>query len=118
MSLYKVSNSVLLQTKEVQKAKEHFQTFGMVVVSEDKDRIEMFDGDVKLVIEAGEDLGPIMELLVPDLEMARADLESQGWTALTWEGRGRRCHMVNHMGTVFNLVEDPGAYEDEEGGGE
>jgi hypothetical protein len=118
MSLYKVSNSVILPTREVRKAKEHFQSLGMVLVSEGEDRVEMFDGDVRLVIEDGEDIGPIMELLVPDLEMAREDLESQGWTVLTWEGKGRRCHMSNPMGTLFNIVEDPQAYEDEEGGGE
>ena len=88
MSLYKVSNSVLLQTREVREAEEHFLSLGMVVVHEDEDRVEMFDGDVQLVIERGEDMGPIMEILVPDLEMAREDLETQGWTVLAWEGKG------------------------------
>jgi hypothetical protein len=118
MSLYKVSNSVLLQTMEVHKAEEHFRSLGMVVVNEGQDRVEMFDGDVQLVIERGEDLGPIMELLVPDLEMAREDLETQGWTVLTWEGKGGRCRMANPMGALFNIKEDPQAYEDEEEGGE
>jgi hypothetical protein len=113
MSYYKVSNSVLLQTRDVQGAKEHFQGQGMTVISEQEEQIEMFDGDVKLTILEGEDLGPIMELLVPDLEMAREDLESQGWTVMIWEGRGKRCYMSNHMGTMFSLVEDPGAYEEE-----
>jgi hypothetical protein len=118
MSYYKVSNSVLLQTREMQETKEHFQDLGMVVVNENKDTIEMFDGDVRLIIENGDEMGPIMELLVPDLEMAKEDLESQGWTVLTWEGKGRRCHMANPMGALFNIVEDPQAYEDKEGGGE
>ena len=113
MSYYKVSNCVLLQTRDVQAAKEHFQGQGMTVISEEEGLVEMFDGDVKLTIEEGDNLGPIMELLVPDLEMAREDLESQGWTVATWEGKGRKCYMTNPMGTIFSIVEDPSAFEDE-----
>jgi hypothetical protein len=79
MSYYKVSNNVLLQTTDLQAAKEHFQAQGMTVISEQQDHIELFDGDVKLTIQEGDELGPIMELLVPDLDMAREDLESEWW---------------------------------------
>jgi hypothetical protein len=113
MSYYKVSNNVLLQTTDLQAAKEHFQAQGMTVISEQQDHIELFDGDVKLTIQEGDELGPIMELLVPDLDMAREDLESQEWTVIVWEGRGKRCLMSNPMGALFNLVEDPSAFEEE-----
>ncbi len=113
MSYYKISNNVLLQTTDVQAAKEHFQAQGMAVINEEKDLVELFDGDVKLTIQKGDKLGPIMELLVPDLDMAREDLETQEWTVIAWEGKGKSCIMANTMGTLFNLVEDPGAFEEE-----
>ncbi len=113
MSYYKISNNVLLQTTDVQAAKEHFQAQGMVVVGEQEDLVELFDGDVKLTIQRGDELGPVMELLVPDLDMAREDLGSQEWTVIAWEGKGKRCLMANPMGTLFNLVEDPSAFEEE-----
>ncbi len=113
MSYYKISNNVLLQTTDVQAAKEHFQAQDMAVIGEQEDLVELFDGDIKLTIQKGNELGPIMELLVPDLDMAREDLESQEWTVIAWEGKGKRCVMANTMGTLFNLVEDPGAFEED-----
>jgi hypothetical protein len=113
MTYYKMSNTILLQTMDMQKAKEHFQSKGMVTVSESEETVEMFDGDVKLIIAKGEELGPIMELLVPDLGMAVEDLTSQGWTVVAQEDVGS-CHMVNPMGTLFRLIEDPHAYDDDE----
>lgn len=113
MSYYKVSNSVLLLTRDMQSAKEHFQSQGMTLIDEQEDLIEMFDGDVKLTIQKGDDLGPIMELLVPDLDMAREDLLSQGWTVMAWGGKGKKCFMANPMGALFNMVEDPSAFEED-----
>jgi hypothetical protein len=114
MTYYKMSNTILLQTMDMQKAKEHFQSKGMVCVRESEESVEMFDGDVKLIIAKGDELGPIMELLVPDLGMAVEDLTSQGWTVVDQEGEGSSCHMVNSMGTLFRLVEDPHAYDEDE----
>jgi len=55
-----------------------------------------------------------MELIVPNLEEAQRDLVSQGWTVVIWEGLGRRCYLRNTMGTLFNLFEDPTAFDDQD----
>lgn len=114
MVSYKLSNCVCVQTPDMIKAKAHFQGLGMTVVSESEDSIELVGGEGRLFIDKGEEMGPIMELLVPDLHLARSDLESQGWVVVLWEGRGRRCYLRNPMGMLFNLFEDITACEGEE----
>ncbi|MCU0861678.1 MAG: hypothetical protein MUE65_05100 [Methanomassiliicoccales archaeon] len=114
---YKVSERVCLQTPDIEDARAHFVGTGMTVVSETPDSVELVGDGVQLFIDRGEKLGPIMELLVPDLDMARDDLLTQGWELVAWEGRGGRCYMSNPMGLLFNLWEDPSAYEEGESDG-
>jgi len=111
---YKLSKCVCFQTPDLDGAKVHFQALGMIVVAETEDSIELAGGELRLFIELGLQLGPIMELIVPGLEEALKDLLSQGWTVVLWEGRGQRCYVRNTMGTLFNLFEDPTAFDDQD----
>ena len=109
-----MSERVFLQTPDLEDAKAHFQGMGMTVVEEAADSVGLMGEDVRLFIDRGPKLGPIMELLVPDLEMARDDLATQDWTVVRWDGKGGRCYLSNPMGTLFNLSEDPSAFGDDE----
>lgn len=115
---YRVTSRVCFQTPDIEQAKAHFQrALGMTVVSESEDSVELAGGDLRLFIDRGPQLGPIMELLVPDADLARDDLVGQGWTVVLWEGRGGRRYLRNPMGMLFDLSEDPGAFDvDAEGG--
>jgi hypothetical protein len=112
---YKISKCVCFQAPDLNGAKVHFQGLGMTVVAESEDSVELAGGELRLFIDLGPEMGPIMELIVPDLEEAQKDLVSQGWTVVLWEGLGRRCYLRNSMGTLFNLFEDPTAFEDQDG---
>ena len=45
----------------------------------------------------------VMELFVDDVEAARAELISLGWTVEAWQGKGGRCYMKDPYGLYFNL---------------
>jgi|APFre7841882724_1041349.scaffolds.fasta_scaffold00891_6 hypothetical protein len=109
-----MSDRVYLQTEDLEEAKAYFQGTGMTVVEETADSVELVGEDVRLFIDRGPKLGPIMELLVPELEMARDDLVSQDWTVVRWEGKAGRCYLSNSMGLLFNLSEDLSAFSDDE----
>ncbi len=108
-----MSNCVCLQTLDLDKAKAHFLRMGLTVVDEGEDEMELSDGNVRLFIDRGPEMGPIMELIVMDLEMAKEDLTSQGWSVVLWEGKGKRCYLRNPNGVLFNLFEDASAFDEE-----
>jgi catechol 2,3-dioxygenase-like lactoylglutathione lyase family enzyme len=105
---FKLSRCVCINTPDVAKAVAHFQTaLGMKVLRQDEASAELAGDEAHLFVDLGPEKGPIMELLVPNLEGARDELLADGWTIDVWEGKGGRCHMRNPGGFVFNLWEEP-----------
>lgn len=112
---YKLSHRVCFQTTDLQEAKAHFQKeLGLVLVHESPESLELDGGELRLFIDKGPNMGPIMELVVPELEKAKEDLIQQGWEVVVWEGKDQRCYVRNLMGTIFNLHEDPSLFDSEE----
>jgi len=113
---YKISRCVCFQTMDLEAASKHFQReLGLKEVSRSKDSVELEGEEIRFFIDKGPEMGPILEAIVPELEGAKADLMDQGWSVVLWEGRGKRCYMRNPYGMLFNLWEDPEAFEEEEG---
>jgi hypothetical protein len=57
------------------------------------------------VIEDQEVRGPVMELFVDDLEVARETLVANGCKVLRWRGKGQDCYIQDPFGVVFDLWE-------------
>lgn len=113
---YKISRCVCFQTLDLDTASEHFQReLGLKEVSRSEESIELEGAEIRFFIDKGQDIGPILEVIVPELEGARMDLLGQGWSVILWEGRGKRCYMRNPSGMLFNLWEDPEAFEENHG---
>ena len=53
-----------------------------------------------------ENKGPIMELIVDDLESARDVLLAHGCKVLRWRGKGHDCYIQDPFGVIFNLWEE------------
>jgi len=87
---------------------------GLTVVNRTEDMADLSGGDISLHIEKGPQLGPVLEILVPDIEAAKVDLVSQGWSIVVWEGREGRCHIRNPAGILFHVIEEPSAFDNEE----
>src|SRR5208283_1821363 len=90
--LYKLSRFVCLQTPDLENAIRHFEReMGLTVVNRTEDMADLSGGEISLHIEKGPEVGPILEILVPDLSGARDDLVFQGWSIVVWEGKDSRC---------------------------
>ncbi|MFQ5552443.1 MAG: VOC family protein [Thermoplasmata archaeon] len=61
------------------------------------------------VIEDKRIRGPILELFVDDLEVAKETLVAEGCKVLRWRGKGHDCYVEDPFGVVFNIWEAPPA---------
>jgi len=112
---YKLSRSVCLFTPDLEGAVRHFErAMGLTVVNRTDDTADLSGGEVHLHIEKGPESGPVLEILVPDLEAAKLDLVSQGWDVVVWEGREGRCHLRNPSGILFHVIEEPSVFDSDE----
>jgi catechol 2,3-dioxygenase-like lactoylglutathione lyase family enzyme len=112
---YKLTSSVCLFAPDLEKAVRHFEReMGLTVVNRTDDGADLSGGEIHLHIERGPELGPIMEILVPDIEMAKVDLVSQGWGVVVWEGKEGICRLRNPAGTLFHIIEEASAFDSEE----
>jgi len=87
---------------------------GLTVVNRTDDVSDLSGSEIQLHIERGPELGPILEVLVPDIEEAKADLVSQGWSVVVWEGKEGIYRLRNPVGTLFHIIEEVSAFDSEE----
>ena len=80
---------------------------GLEVVVDGDEGAELKAGCNRLFIDSGSQMGPILEIIVSDLDTARDMLVSKGCRVVVWEGKGARCYMRDPFGFLFNLYEEP-----------
>ncbi len=85
---------------------------GLEVVDEGAPQIEFDTAPVRLFVDRGDKQALIFELLVDDLDAAKLDLVEKGCEILRWEGKGKTCYVRDPFGFIFNVWEEPGAFED------
>ena len=108
---YKSSNCVCYQVTDRNKAVAFYRdVFGYKLVEETEQNTELAAPPIRLFIDQGPPLGPIMELVVDDLETARVELLAHGCTEVRWDGRGKPCYLRDPFGICFNVWEDPSAF--------
>lgn len=110
---YKFSRCICLQTPDYERALEFYhKTLGLDLTDEIEESAELKAEQNRLFIDKAKlPLGPILEFLVPDIEAAREELLEAGCEVVTWEGRGGCCYMRDPFGFVFNLYQEPEAFE-------
>jgi len=112
---YKLTSSVCLYTPDLEGAVRHFEReMDLTVVNRTDDVADLSDGDIYLHIEKGPELGPILEILAPDIEAAKVNLVSQGWSVVVWEGKEGICRLRNPSGTLFHIIEEASAFNSKE----
>ncbi len=52
-------------------------------------------------------IGPIFELLVDDVDVARSELIAKGCQVILWEGSPGCCYVEDPFGVKFNLFQSP-----------
>jgi len=50
--------------------------------------------------------GPVLELFVGDLEVARDELVANGCKVLRWRGKGQDCYIEDPFGVIYNIWEE------------
>jgi catechol 2,3-dioxygenase-like lactoylglutathione lyase family enzyme len=103
-----MSHNVALRTRDTSQAVNFYtQVLGFRNRSEDPVLADLDAGPMTLfIIEDQEFSGPVLELIVDDLEEARAELVAQGCEVLRWRGKGQDCYIRDPFGVVYNLWED------------
>jgi predicted enzyme related to lactoylglutathione lyase len=108
---YKFSKCISLQTPQNKAAAEFYEKiFGFKVVDRQDNCVEIDASQNRVFIESGKHGGVVMELVVPDLEAARKELESNGCEVVTWNGKGKDNYIRDPFGFMFNLWEEPEAF--------
>lgn len=108
---FKMSGNLLLRHPRFHEVAEFYRdVMGLEPFEEIDDEMGLKAGDTVLYLER-EEPGFVFEFTVPNLEAARKELEAAGCTVLVWEGKGGRCYVRDPFGSVFNLWEDPRAFE-------
>ncbi len=109
---YKTSRCVCYQVTDKARAVEFYQqVFGYKLVEVSDQNTELDASPIRLFIDQGPPLGPIMEVVVDNLETARIELLAHGCTEVRWDGRGKPCYLRDPFGICFNVWEDPVAFE-------
>ncbi|MCA1029724.1 VOC family protein [Bacillus timonensis] len=105
---YKVSKNIGFQVEDVEKAKTFYENvlgFKQPVQSFVNEVEFITDSNSIFLIEGDRNLGPVMELEVEDLEMAKLDLLENGFEIVRWEGKGKDCYVKDTFGVIFNVWE-------------
>ncbi len=105
---YRMSPNLAVRTTRTAAAVDFYaRVLGFPIRADDPEVTEIGADPLTLfVIEDDEISGPVMELLVDDLEAARDELVAKGCEVLRWRGKGQDCYLRDPFGVTFNLWEE------------
>ncbi|OZM56386.1 hypothetical protein CIB95_11460 [Lottiidibacillus patelloidae] len=105
---YNVSKNIGFQVNDVAKAKKFYEeVLGMKEPAESTVKeVEFTTAHNSIFLIPGEEnLGPVMEVEVDDLEAAKEHLLANGCEVVRWHGKGKDCYIRDPFGMVFNVWE-------------
>ncbi|MCZ8537710.1 VOC family protein [Paenisporosarcina quisquiliarum] len=106
---YRMSKNIGFQVNDVEKAK-HFYENVLGLKEPEKSEVEELEFQTNhnsiFLMQGNENLGPIMEFVVKDLNEAKQHLMENGCEIVRWEGKGRDCYVRDPFGMVFNVWEE------------
>lgn len=105
---YMVSNNIGFQVKDVERAKQFYENV-LGFKQPDKSYVNEIefktDHNNIFLIPGDENLGPVMEVFVDDLEAAKQHLLENGCEIIRWLGKGQDCYVKDPFGMIFNVWE-------------
>ena len=106
---YRMSKNIGFQVNDLEKAK-HFYENVLGLKEPEKSEVEEVEFQTNhnsiFLMSGNENLGPIMEVVVEDLEEAKQHLVENGCEIVRWNGKGRDCYVRDPFGMVFNVWEE------------
>ena len=105
------SRDILIQTEDLTGAAAFYeQVLGLERVVSEENLIGLEAGPLRLYLDRGPALGPVLEFFVPDLAEARSAVLAAGGTVVREDPEVPRCYLLDPYGLCFNLAErKPGA---------
>jgi len=96
---------ILIQTPDPDKAASFYvEHLGFQVTDEDPQMISLHGAHINLFIERGPDLGPVLEVTVDNVEVARRRLVKNGCEVVKDEADFPRCYVRDPFGLIYNLT--------------
>lgn len=106
---YRMSKNIGFQVEDVEKAKLFYErVMGLKEPAQsDVDEVEFqTNHNSVFLISGNKNLGPVMELIVDNLDDAKVHLVENGCEIVRWEGKGKDCYVRDPFGMVFNVWEE------------
>lgn len=98
-------SDILIQAPDPEAAADFYvQQLGFTVTAQEP-TLELKGPDINLYIEEGPKLGPILEVMVPDVAAAKARLVQAGGKVIKDEPQFPRCYIQDPQGLIYNLRE-------------
>jgi catechol 2,3-dioxygenase-like lactoylglutathione lyase family enzyme len=103
-SSFESGRDIIIRTPSWEEAVRFYQVvLGLSVVHRDKTLVGFQTGAFTLYVEKGAAHGPVLEFLVPDVALARAQLLAAGCVVVEEDPSVPRCYVRDPQGLVFNV---------------
>jgi predicted enzyme related to lactoylglutathione lyase len=102
---------ILIQAPDPRQAAEFYvKELGFSITGDEPQMVSLEGAKINLYIERGPKLGPVLEVIVEDVEEAKARLVKNGCVVVKDEPEFPRCYMQDPHGLTYNLLRGkPGA---------
>ncbi len=96
---------ILIQAPDPAAAARYYvDILGFEITDEQPDLISLHGKNINMFIERGEALGgPVLEVFVPNLELAKRDIVAAGGAVIKDEPQFPRCYVRDVNGLIYNL---------------
>jgi catechol 2,3-dioxygenase-like lactoylglutathione lyase family enzyme len=106
---FRMSKNIGFQVDDVEKAKLFYErVMGLKEPAQSEvDEVEFRTNHNSIfLIPGNENLGPVMEIVVNNLDEAKELFVQNGCEIVRWEGKGKDCYVRDPFGMVFNVWEE------------
>jgi len=103
----KSTRDVLIQTNKMDFAVNFYENIlGFKVFERSEKLIGLETGSFRLFLEKGKPLGPVFEIIVPDLKEVKQKLINEGCRVELEDPKVPCCFICDPFGLIFNLAEE------------
>ena len=98
-------SDILIQSPNPRTAADFYvEQLGFTITAESPQMLSLHGPAINLFIEEGPSLGPVLEVIVDNVEWAKTRLLAQGCILIKDEPHFPRCYLQDPNGLLFNLT--------------
>lgn len=97
---------ILIQAEDPMKAASFYvEQLGFAITDKTPNLVSLHGKHINLFVERGPALGPVLEVTVKDVQLAKAALKAKGCEIVKDEPEFPRCYVKDPNGLIYNLTE-------------